>query len=247
MTRVCQFRGARASLLSTNLIPGSWRLPSCTALARCSIRMSTSTAPSSKASSRRTLRSGDVSLKQCLRPAVARRCVDQGPPAFATPAAPLKLADVEVMAKDLRGPRGLLFLPSADLLVVEQSNGSIAKVARDGQTRRIASGLLSPHVIDVDPQGNLYVAETGSDRVALVSPGRKVSTCVGVLDSPVDFAFNPAGELLVCKLSSGRVLAFKSPTTRCLFASGLRGPRAPVFDLGAALLSHGFPTITQRI
>ena len=124
-----------------------------------------------------------------------------------------KSVSYTVVAKDLHGPRGLLFLVSGDLLVAEQSSGSIAKVARDGRITRIASGLRSPHDIDVDPQGNLYVAETGSDRVALVSPGGKVSTYVDGLDSPVDLAFNPAAELLVCELSSGRAI-------RCSMRSG---------------------------
>ena len=160
--------------------------------------------------------------------------------AIAQPIDPKTVATT-VFAKDLQGPRGLLFLASGDLLVAEQSGGSIARVARDGQVTRIASGLLSPHDLDVDPQGNVYVAETGSDRVALVSPSGKVSAYVDGLDGPVDLAFNLAGELLVCELRSGRVLAFKSPTARRVFASGLRGPHGLAFAKSGGTFVNDWP------
>jgi DNA-binding beta-propeller fold protein YncE len=136
-----------------------------------------------------------------------------------------------VFAEGLERPRGLLFLPSGDLVVAEEGAGRIAKINRDGRVSRLAGGLRGPHDIEADAKGNLYVAETGRDRVALITPAGQVTTYIGNLGGPVDLAFNPAGELLVCELHKARVVAFRSPKEmRVVLASVLQGPHGLAFD-----------------
>ena len=45
----------------------------------------------------------------------------------------------------IAGPRGLLFGPSGELFVAEQSGGSVVKIDRDGRVTRVARGLSKPH------------------------------------------------------------------------------------------------------
>lgn len=136
-----------------------------------------------------------------------------------------------VVAEGLERPRGLLFLPSGDLVVAEEGAGRIAKIDRDGRVSRIIGGLRGPHDIEADAKGNLYIAETGRDRVALITPTGTITTYVGDLGGPVDLAFNPAGELLVCELHKARVVAFRSPKEmRVVLASMLQGPHGLAFD-----------------
>ncbi len=56
-----------------------------------------------------------------------------------------------------------------------------------------------------------------------------MTTYIAGLAPPVDLDFNPEGELLVCELGRGRVVAFQSPETFRVFASGLQGPHGLAF------------------
>lgn len=162
-----------------------------------------------------------------------------GRPSFAQPA--IKVASgvsYTVMATGLAGPRGLLFASSGDLYVAEQTSGDIARIAPDGRVIRVAKGLADPHDLALDPRGNVYVAETGTNRVARISPAGKVTTYIAGLAAPVDLDFNPQGELLVCELGSGKVVAFKSPKTRRVVASGLKGPHGLAFKSGFTFINE---------
>ena len=70
-----------------------------------------------------------------------------------------------VVASGLAGPRGLLFAPSGELYVAEQTSGEIARIAPDGRVTRIVKGFSDPHDLALDAQGSLYVAETGAGRI----------------------------------------------------------------------------------
>lgn len=143
-----------------------------------------------------------------------------------------------VAATGLGGPRGLLFAPSGDLYVAEQTSGDIARIAPDGRVTRVAKGLSDPHDLALDTKGNVYVAETGTNRVARISPAGAVTTYIAGLAAPVDLDFNPQGELLVCELGSGKVVAFKSPKSKRVVASGLKGPHGLAFKSGFTYINE---------
>lgn len=149
-------------------------------------------------------------------------------PAQSVPKA-ISVVTYTVVVTGLAGPRGLLFAPSGDLYVAEQTSGAIAKIAPDGRVTRIAKGLADPHDLAIDAEGNLYVAETGANRVARISPAGAVTTFIAGLAKPVDLDFNSNGELLVCELGRGSVTAFTTPEKSRVVASGLKGPHGLAF------------------
>lgn len=114
-----------------------------------------------------------------------------------------------VFANDLAGPRGLVFGPSGELYVAEQSGGSVARIGGDGRVVRIAKGFSHPHDLAIDAQGNLYLADSGANRIARISPSGEVTTYIDKVQFPVDLDFNPQGELLICELYRGRVVALR--------------------------------------
>ena len=135
-----------------------------------------------------------------------------------------------VFATGLAGPRGLLFSPSGDLFVAEQSGGTIARITPDGGVSRFAKGLSAPHDLAFDASGYLYVADTGANRVARISPEGSVTTYIPGLNVPVDLAFHPNGELFVCELYAGTVTAYKSAIKVKVVASALDKPHGLAFD-----------------
>ena len=52
---------------------------------------------------------------------------------------PVSEVGYTVFATGLAGPRGLLFAPSGDLFVAEQSGGAVARITPDGRVSRIAN------------------------------------------------------------------------------------------------------------
>lgn len=145
------------------------------------------------------------------------------------PAESASVVSYTVFATGLAGPRGLLFGPSGELYVVEQSGGRIARVGVDGRVTRVAEGFSDPHDVAIDAQGYLYVADSAENRVARISPAGAVTTYIGVVEFPVDLDFNPQGELLVCELHRGRVAAFKDRRMVRVIASGLQWPHGLAF------------------
>ncbi|GAB4176706.1 MAG: hypothetical protein Fur0039_19840 [Rhodocyclaceae bacterium] len=134
-----------------------------------------------------------------------------------------------VAATGLAGPRGLVFGPSGELYVAEQSGGSIAKVTPGGRVTRIAEGFSDPHDLAIDGKGNLYLAESGANRVARISPAGAITTWLDKVEFPADLDFSPRGELLVCELHRGRVVAFKGREMLRVIASGLSWPHGLAF------------------
>lgn len=138
-------------------------------------------------------------------------------------------ASYSVVADGLAGPRGLVFGPSGELYIAEQSGGSVAKLGRDGRVVRIAKGFSHPHDLAIDAQGNLYLADSGANRIARISPSGEVTTHIDKVQFPVDLDFNPRGELLICELYRGRVVAFKGQQMVRVVASGLSWPHGLAF------------------
>ena len=76
---------------------------------------------------------------------------------------------VGIVSPELRFPRGLLPLPSGDLLVVEMNGwsanqGSLARLSKQGnryRTQRLFSGLDRPNGVALGPDGRVYVGEVG--------------------------------------------------------------------------------------
>lgn len=76
---------------------------------------------------------------------------------------------VGIISRDLRFPRGLLPLPSGEILVVEMAGwnpnqGSLARLRKQGtryQIQRLFSGLDRPNGIALGPDGLVYVGEVG--------------------------------------------------------------------------------------
>ncbi|WP_299428709.1 PQQ-dependent sugar dehydrogenase [uncultured Meiothermus sp.] len=76
---------------------------------------------------------------------------------------------VGIISRDLRFPRGLLPLPSGDLLVVEMAGwsanrGSLAWLHKQGnqyRIQRLLNGLDRPHGIALGQDGRVYVGEVG--------------------------------------------------------------------------------------
>ena len=140
-----------------------------------------------------------------------------------------------VYAAGLAEPRGLVFLPSGDLLVAEEKSGSVSKINRDGKVSRIAKNLKRPHDLALGSDGRIYVAEMDADRIAVLSSDGSVSTYIADVRTPVDLDFNGQGELLVCELFAGRVAAFKNQKRARVIASGLSWPHGLAFHSSGAV------------
>ncbi len=152
-------------------------------------------------------------------------------------AAPVKSPyQMEVVAEELRGPRGLLFLPDGSLLVAEQAGNTLARIAPDGTLTRIASGLSRPHDIARDAAGALYVADTGNGRVARIAPDGAVSTYVAGLTAPVDLDFDPAGRLIICEFTRGPLKVAEGPGSAEPFGPVLEGAHGLLFERGGGIL-----------
>src|SRR5690349_16386041 len=199
-------------------------LPSATAWPTAGWRWSSSTADSAVMSTRAFTLEG--ALVVGLLMAFTLSCAQEGPGRSAM-AAPT--ASYTVVAEGLAGPRGLVFAPSGDLYIAEQSGGSVARLGRDGRIVRIAKGFSHPHDLAIDAQGNLYLADSVANRIARISPSGEITTYLDSVQFPVDLDFNPQGELLICELYRGRVVAYKGRQMVRVVASGLSWPHGLAF------------------
>ena len=93
------------------------------------------------------------------------------------PAAPIDTPSAT--HQDLDGPSGVAWTPDNNLVTTASDTGHL--MLKDGpQWRIIASGLIRPLGIDVDPDGSVFVAESGRHRILRIN---QAGTHLEVIDT----------------------------------------------------------------
>lgn len=73
------------------------------------------------------------------------------------------------LARDIRGPEGVLAHPNGNIYVAGAWSGNLV-VYRDGEKVDEMTGLSSPHDVALAPDDNIWLADAGNDRMLLLTP-----------------------------------------------------------------------------
>lgn len=106
---------------------------------------------------------------------------------------------------------GTAMLPNGDLVFCDSGSNSVIRVARDGSTTTLASGLAYPNGLTVDLNGLVYVTENAGDRLLRINAMTlDVDVVVDVgLSSPNGVAFDSTYEnLYIGSFGGGTVHRF---------------------------------------
>ena len=119
----------------------------------------------------------------------------------------------------------------SDLYVSNSGDGTISKVAMNGNSTTYASGFSAPNGpfgVSADPSGLLYTVDHGTGRVFSVASDGALGLLGSV--SPLGGAFTamtPDLDLLVSDVLAGVIYEFDLLGNRSVFASGFAGKGSP--------------------
>ena len=127
------------------------------------------------------------------------------------------MAEVREVTSGLRFPEGPIAMDDGSVVVVEIESGTLARVAPDGTTTRVATVGGGPNGAAVGPDGKVYVCNNGgfewSTHDGMLTPGPQ----------PADYA---GGRIQRVDIATGEVEDLYSACD----GIGLRGPNDIVFD-----------------
>ncbi len=137
---------------------------------------------------------------------------------------------------------GTRFLSNGDLVVAQVDRGELWKIASDGSTQTILSGLVYPNGVEVDRDGFVYVSELDAGRIRRINPDNGDATIIATgLEAPNGVSFSPDYKTLyVNSFGGGTVHKITVDGNGDWSAPELLG-RVPKSTGGGGLPSGGFP------
>lgn len=119
----------------------------------------------------------------------------------------------EVFVANLNFRAGMRYAANGDLLVNNDSNGSLVRVLPDGTKQTILSGLSYPNGMEAGIDGFIYVTEHDARRVRRVNPvtGEFTVLTTGIIRNPNGISFNPDYTALYIGGFSGIGTIYKLP------------------------------------
>jgi uncharacterized protein (TIGR03437 family) len=131
-------------------------------------------------------------------------------------------AGTQVVAANLKGPRGLALDSRGNLYVAEADARHIKRLGPNGDVALLAEGVWSvPRSVAIDASGSVYVADTGLQQILRVDSSGLVTVIAGTglsgfsgdggdalaaqLGFPWDVATAPNGVILIADLSNNRI------------------------------------------
>src|SRR5688572_5777016 len=138
---------------------------------------------------------------------------------------------------------GMRYLPGGDLVFAGVDTGTLYRVAPNGATTPVVSGLDYPNGIEIDLDGMVYIAEQSAGKVRRVDPMTGAFDFVGEdMNNPNGVSFSPDYKILyVGSFGAGTIHAIdfdenRVPSAPRLFAMT---PNAPGED--------GFPSYDELV
>ncbi len=141
---------------------------------------------------------------------------------------------------DINSAVGLAFDNAGNLYATGFSDNSIHKIAPDGTSTLISSGIFlfnNLHDITLGPDGNLYIANyTGNNVLKMtLSPAITFQVFASGFSNPIGLTFDPAGNMYVSNVATGNISKVSSTGTVIshTWATGFTSPYNLVYSSSA--------------
>jgi sugar lactone lactonase YvrE len=98
-----------------------------------------------------------------------------------------------VFVPNMQFRAGLRALPTGDLVVADNTTGSLVRIDASGTKHTVKSGLVYPNGLEVDMEGRVYVTEHDARRVRRIDPysGDEAIVVDGDIENPNGLSFSP--------------------------------------------------------
>jgi sugar lactone lactonase YvrE len=145
----------------------------------------------------------------------------------------LNSADVvQVSINGLGVPQGIALDGNGNLYVTDSSNGDVLRVpAGDGLPVMVASGLINPHAVAVDPAGDVYVASDNQVSEYPAGGGSAIPLGSGY-NSPHGIAVDASGTVYVADTGNSQIVevATGGGSQSVLAVAGITAPHGVTVD-----------------
>jgi hypothetical protein len=139
---------------------------------------------------------------------------------------------VQVSINGLGVPQGIALDGNGNLYVTDSSNGDVLRVpAGAGLPVTVASGLINPHAVAVDPAGDVYVASDNQVSEYPASGGTAIPLGSGY-NSPHGIAVDASGTVYVADTGNSQILevATGGGSQSVLAVAGITAPHGVTVD-----------------
>ena len=134
------------------------------------------------------------------------------------------------------GVDGIIF-DGTNLIVPDSPNGTVLEVSVDGKTvRQLASGLVRPTGVWIEPDGNLLIADEYGNAVIRLRPDGSLEK-IADFSIPDDVIEDPNGNIFVVTLGDNAIHLITAPDKEdIVLVNGLADPQGIIFDLDGNLI-----------
>ena len=134
------------------------------------------------------------------------------------------------------GVDGIIF-DGTNLIVPDSPNGTVLEVSVDGKTvRQLASGLVRPTGVWIEPDGNLLIADEYGNAVIRLRPDGSLEK-IADFSIPDDVIEDPNGNIFVVTLGDNAIhLITALDKEDIVLVNGLADPQGIIFDLDGNLI-----------